>query len=265
MSRFTTIPLFLLLLIVFSVSVSYNESLAGKMGDMCRIAYCPEETVVSWTCKPCGKWPDAELMYVISNPLYSVFGFVAHIDEGLVFSFEGTQDFEDVVIDLQFGKAVPYKDHPTARVHEGFWTAYSSVREELLSIAEKTDRPILCTGHSLGAAMGTLLALDLQETLGKTCTMYNLGSPRVGNEDFGKLFFPSSENYRVTHWDDPVPHLPFRAMDFLHVGEEVWYNEDWTHKTLCESEGKGCSNSRKLALSVHDHRVYFGENLTHCI
>lgn len=254
---------FLLLLVLTGVS-SYNESLAKRMADMSVIAYCPEDTVMNWTCPPCLR-SGASLLTVFSEPLYSVFGFVAKIEEGLVFSFEGTQDKEDILIDLQFAKTTPYKGHPTARVHEGFWKAYTSVRDFLLQLAFQSREKLFCTGHSLGGAMTTLLSVDLQESLNKSCVTYNLGSPRVGNEDFGKLFSTETEIYRVTHWDDPVPHLPFRAMDFLHVGEEVWYNEDWSSKTLCRTEGRGCSDSRTLALSVHDHRFYFRRNITRCI
>ncbi len=208
MNKYLTFSLLLLVFSAMSLQTGYNETLARKLGDMCSIAYCPENQVAAWSCPPCRVWPDVNLLHIISEPLYSVFGFVAEMAEGIVFSFEGTQDIEDVMIDLQFAKTVPYKDHPTAKVHEGFWKAYSSVREYLLSIAEKTEKTIYCTGHSLGAAMATLFSLDLQETLNKSCVMYNLGSPRVGNEEYGGLFGTTSIIYRLTHWDDPVPHLP---------------------------------------------------------
>lgn len=264
MNKYLTFFFLLLSFSTLSLQTGYNETLANKLADICSIAYCPENQVVDWSCVPCRKWVDIKLMYIISQPVYSVFGFIAEMSEGIVFSFEGTQDVEDIMIDLQFVKTVPYKDHPTAKVHEGFWKAYSSVREFLLSVADKSQSTIFCTGHSLGAAMATLFSLDLQESLNKTCVMYNLGSPRVGNEAFGKLFSSTSINYRVTHWDDPVPHLPLKMMDFFHTGEEVWYNEDWSSKVFCSPEGKLCSDSRLIATNVHDHRFYFNRSITAC-
>ncbi len=243
----------------------YNESLGNKMSDLCSIAYCPEEMVCNWDCPPCKIWGDVKLVDIISQPRYSVFGFIARMDEGMVFVFEGTQDMEDVIIDLQVATTVPYKDHPTARVHEGFWKAYSSVRDEIMLIAKNTESTLYCTGHSLGGAMATLLAVDMQETIGRRCIMYNLAAPRVGSRDFTMLFESESENHRITHWSDPVPHLPPLLMGFRHVGDEAWYNEAWTGYVYCpEAESRECADSRILSMNVKEHRVYFNKSITAC-
>jgi hypothetical protein len=114
----------LFLMLIPCILGMYNESLGDKMSDLCSIAYCPEDAVCNWDCPPCKIWGDVKLVDIISQPRYSVFGFIARMDEGMAFVFEGTQDMEDVIIDLQVATTVPYKDHPTARVHEGFWKAY---------------------------------------------------------------------------------------------------------------------------------------------
>ena len=255
-----------LCMFLYATHAVYNETLAGKLGDLCSVAYCPEWSVYDWTCAPCGIWKDAKLVSVVSEPKYSVFGFMATIDEGAVFVFEGTQDLEDILIDLQFGTTIPYKDHPTARVHEGFWKAYLSVRDYIIwLLTEFNETPLYCTGHSLGGAMATLLAIDLQETMNRSCIMYNMGSPRVGNRDFGALFMNGSVNHRITHWSDPVPHLPPLLLDFYHIQDEIWYNEEWSEYVYCpEAEDKRCSDSKKIATSVRDHRVYFNKSITAC-
>jgi predicted lipase len=46
---------------------------------------------------------------------------------------------------------------------------------------------ILVTGHSSGAAVGTIASIDLQHNATLSyddIIMYNFGSPRVGNEAF---------------------------------------------------------------------------------
>ena len=256
----------LLVLVISSCVLSggfYNETLASKLADLCGIAYCPEDSVYSWTCIPCRRWSDVKLISVISQPKYSVFGFVASMEEGRVFVFEGTQDLEDVLIDLQFAKTVPYRNHPTARVHDGFWKAYTSVRDDLLVLVR--EGPTFCTGHSLGAAMATLLAIDMQETLNKSCILYNMGSPRVGNKAFGKLFSSDTISHRITHWNDPVPHLPPLLLDFYHIPDEIWYNKDWSSYTHCtQPESRLCSDSRAIAFNIPDHRNYFNKSITLC-
>ncbi len=265
MSRLVTTILVLFLLTSVNTQKPYNATLARKLADLCSVAYCPEDTVCNWDCPPCKIWEDVKLLDIISQPRYSVFGFIARMEEGLVFVFEGTQDTEDVIIDLQFVTTVPYKDHPTARVHEGFWKAYSSVRDEIMMIAKNTDETLFCTGHSLGAAMATLLAVDIQETIGKRCIMYNMGSPRVGNREFVYLFERDSVNHRITHWNDPVPHLPPLVLGFYHTGDELWYNEKWDGYVYCEEpESKMCADSRIISMNVHDHRFYFNKSITAC-
>ena len=50
--------------------------------------------------------------------------------------------------------------------------------------------PIYVVGHSMGAAVATLCALDLQFTFGlgpSDVRLYTYGSPRVGNQQFAEF------------------------------------------------------------------------------
>ena len=42
--------------------------------------------------------------------------------------------------------------------------------------------PIHVTGHSLGASLSILTALELKKQFGNVAEVYNLGQPRVGNK-----------------------------------------------------------------------------------
>lgn len=88
-------------------------------------------------------------------------------------------------------------------------------------LATHADARVVVTGHSLGAAMASLLlangtvcsGLD-QITFGHLVErpVYTFGQPRVGNSQYAEWMtrhlFPSGEWYRVVHHEDPVPHLP---------------------------------------------------------
>ena len=66
------------------------------------------------------------------------------------------------------------------------------------------------TGHSLGAALAEIAALDLAATVVMPTSLYTFGCPRVGDDTWYKYFDTAltGEHYRVTHYADPVPHLP---------------------------------------------------------
>ena len=82
-------------------------------------------------------------------------------------------------------------------VHAGFFISYNdsylrpnvtdAVRE--MMTVHRGD-PIYVVGHSMGAAVATLCALDLQLTfdLGPSdVRLYTYGSPRVGNQAFAEF------------------------------------------------------------------------------
>lgn len=81
---------------------------------------------------------------------------------------------------------------------------------------------VTVAGHSLGAALATLLALDLavhsQELPVK---LYTLASPRVGDPTFAQLFDHMVPNtFRVANRLDVVPKVPPPLM-YVHVGDET--------------------------------------------
>jgi len=132
-------------------------------------------------------------------------------------------------------------------VHTGFWEAYSCVREQIHRTVRQylmeDDYQLFLTGHSLGGALASLAALDLMvHTIPKvnavwasrrglesdaefegmcTLTMYNFGSPRVGNHPFRTTYnrlVPHS--FRVVVDGDAVTGLPPRFW-YQHLGTEV--------------------------------------------
>uniref|UniRef100_A0A161ZLY9 C2 domain-containing protein n=1 Tax=Daucus carota subsp. sativus TaxID=79200 RepID=A0A161ZLY9_DAUCS len=131
----------------------------------------------------------------------------------LVIAFRGTEQvrWKDLRTDLML---VPTGLNPEriggdfkkeVQVHSGFLSAYDSVRTRILSLIKLVTGDIddsgeqlskwhvYVTGHSLGGALATLLALELSSSqLAKrgniSVTMYNFGSPRVGNRNFADLY-----------------------------------------------------------------------------
>ncbi len=85
---------------------------------------------------------------------------------------------------------------------------------------------VTIAGHSLGAALATLCALDMAANVLKSkpklsIPLYTLASPRVGDLNFHNLFNHVVPNaYRVANRMDVVTHVPLPPL-YWHVGDDT--------------------------------------------
>ena len=147
----------------------------------------------------------------------------------------GTQpsEFKDVVHDLEFALVTSRSGH--GNVHHGFRNSVDLIWIDLLKTIQKfgVNRKLWCTGHSLGAAMSTLIAARCARTdkLPKP-TLFTYGSPRVGDVAFIKhLNKLEVEHHRWVNNADIVtrnPIYPYKHHGTLHYfdhhGEVRFFN-----------------------------------------
>ncbi|XP_047063889.1 uncharacterized protein LOC124671575 [Lolium rigidum] len=166
----------------------------------------------------------------------------------LVVAFRGTEQtrWKDLVTDLNL---VPAGLNPErlggdfkqeVQVHSGFLSAYDSVRNRIMVLIkyaigymDEEDAEtiakwhIYVTGHSLGGALATLLALELSSSqMTKDgvifVTVYNFGSPRVGNRKFADVYNAKvKDSWRVVNHRDIIPTVP-RLMGYCHVEAPIY-------------------------------------------
>ncbi|GAB4851399.1 hypothetical protein Ancab_030802 [Ancistrocladus abbreviatus] len=165
----------------------------------------------------------------------------------LVVAFRGTEQvkWKDLRTDLMLAPAGLNPERiggdfkQEVQVHSGFLSAYDSVRTRIMTLICQaigyTDNVagahckwhVYATGHSLGGALATLLALELSSSqLAKsgaiTVTMYNFGSPRVGNRRFAEVYNEKvKDSWRVVNHRDIIPAVP-RLMGYCHVAQPVY-------------------------------------------
>ena len=99
------------------------------------------------------------------------------------------------------------------KVHAGFARALGDVQENLLAALRPVAGRVLFTGHSLGAALATLLA-----GVWTPAALYTIGSPRVGDADFVKTL-KAIESHRFVDCCDIVTTLPPALFGYEHLGE----------------------------------------------
>ena len=146
--------------------------------------------------------------------------------EDLVIACRGTQptEFNDISADL---KAIPVMAETVSRVHQGF---KAEVDELWPMICDDLIRPVnmgkkvwFC-GHSLGAAMATIMAsrCKFYASVPDPEELYTYGSPRVGWPTYVKSL--GIVHHRWVNNNDIVTRVPFRIMGYKHHGELHYLN-----------------------------------------
>jgi hypothetical protein len=263
---------------------AYNNNIGFKATYLSAVSYCPEESVKKWDCYWCNNISNFEVIDTFWDELTSTFcyfgkftntGTDTDTDTDIdttnqyVLAFEGSQDLKDAKVDLNFSKLVPYKNHPYAKVHGGFWSAYKSIHDEIYDLIKnhQVDN-LMVVGHSLGGALATIASLDLAEVLGiNNILMVSLGAPRVGNFQYAQLYDSKvDEYYRLTHGHDPIVQLPYRLMGFHHIGHEIFYPDSSLSYIEClEGENPRCSDSiARERSNFTDHGYYMNVKLVGC-
>ena len=243
-------------------------------------SYCPSVVdAKTWTCTPCQRSNQTvSSLKVLYSSSTDTRAFVAAYtdrtsgEKRIVVSFRGTETLLNWIYNLRIAKTDAQMSCTGCKVHSGFLDALNVVSKEMLDEvmrlrAVHPDAKLYFTGHSLGAALANLAAYILQYDHGvDVAGVYTMGSPRVGNKAFAAYYITQSATHvtwRLTHYRDPVPHLPLEVMGFRHVSTEVYYNENSTVFKQCDGSGEdsSCSNSHKTwwIPSVSDHLHYFDE------
>ena len=158
-----------------------------------------------------------------SNNKSSDFGLIM-IDKNqrLWIIFRGTQTYNDILNDIQYSQ-VPYKGNNN--VHKGFYKLFKSLSEQIFKTIDLCNpTQIIITGHSLGAAIATLTAIEVHAQY-PHIQLKGVGfaSPRVGDRGFVKSFnnIDSIEWTSIINIEDIVPQLP-RAIINTSSGVEMY-------------------------------------------
>jgi hypothetical protein len=145
-----------------------------------------------------------------------------------VLAFRGTDkgDPSDLTDDLEFRL-----EHwqPGGRVHTGFATGLEQVKAQLDQVRPAIDCRLLITGHSLGAAIATLLASAWVAAVpagpAPPLALYTFGSPRVGDAAFVATL-ANVPNSRYVDCSDGVTRVPLEVMGYQHVGDTQYIDRD---------------------------------------
>jgi|TARA_B110000438_G_scaffold286616_1_gene318019 triacylglycerol lipase len=145
----------------------------------------------------------------------------------VVIACRGTQpsEFNDLKADL---KAFPVKSETISRVHRGFKNEVDELWPMVLPDIENVKKELWFCGHSLGAAMATIMASRCAHDwdLPDPVCLFTYGSPRVGWPNYVKSL--NICHYRWQNNNDIVTRVPLRLMGYRHDGDLIYIRHDGT-------------------------------------
>ena len=144
-------------------------------------------------------------------------------NKDIVIACRGTQpnQWNDLKADL---RATPVKAETISRVHKGFKTEVDDLWPMILEDLKNSKKKLWFCGHSLGAAMATIMAgrCYYDDRLPDPEQLYTFGSPRVGWGRYVREF--KTKHIRWVNNNDIVTRVPFAIMGYRHDGEEHYMN-----------------------------------------
>lgn len=150
--------------------------------------------------------------------------YVLDNEHDIVIVCRGTEPtaLKDIEADLRVRLVVPMTRQ--GLVHEGFNESVDDVWPDLVAhlIKIHQGQQIWCTGHSLGAAMATVMAhrLMIDPSLPDVEALFTYGSPKVGNREYvASITVP---HYRWVNCADVVPRVP--PVPYHHHGKLCYMN-----------------------------------------
>ena len=126
---------------------------------------------------------------------------------------------------------------------------------------------MVVTGHSLGGAIADIAAAEIRK-MGVPADLYTFGAPRIAGRKLSDFITNqnSGGNFRVTHFDDPVPKMPPLLLDYVHISPEYYIDKGNdivpTASDINELNGDINMNGntgQPLSFDIAAHLWYFGK------
>eukprot|EP00835_Amoeboradix_gromovi_P006918 NODE_943_length_2861_cov_0.133961.p1 type:complete len:279 gc:universal NODE_943_length_2861_cov_0.133961:1303-2139(+) len=248
------------MLIILKCIMSYMiniEYFTHAMG----LAYCDEVSLRLNKCMHC----TGDLEFVERIQKGTITAVVMKNATNLFVVFEGSREAMDWIIDtrvLLVGCPKISDVNTNAKVHQGFYNSYLSVRSKIWGIINRLNLEVIALGHSMGGSLASILALDVSNN--SSVKLVTAESPRTGNQAFVDLLESRVDYvYRITNENDLVPFLPALALGYRHTKNEIWITSNSI--TFCvEAEDKNCIRSIWPNTDMSKHAVIRNISIGSC-
>jgi hypothetical protein len=201
---------------------SFSTELAKYFVSFAGYGYCTLEEMESKTCCQSIFDKDGWLLHAygkIDTDNYN-FAILIHYEyKKVIITFPGTRSKLQLLYEILNSYATTFAGDTTERINGYFNNMYQKIKEQVdvpltKLYLEFPDYQYIFTGHSLGASMAGILALDSVKYghLNKTeysPVLINYGMPRTGNDVFAnELMKYIPQVYKVVRQGDIVTSMP---------------------------------------------------------
>mmetsp|Transcript_18335 Transcript_18335/g.30571 ORF Transcript_18335/g.30571 Transcript_18335/m.30571 type:complete len:281 (+) Transcript_18335:33-875(+) len=259
---------------LFGEASQVNVSLTEPALWLCAATQCSKDEYMSRTF--IGPTTGFVTTSVIYDHHSDTTGFIGYLpsDKTIFVVFRGTSSVKNTITDIDAFKT-DYVSFPECQcqVHEGFYKSEQSIIDQVIAdvralqaMAPLKGYEVVVTGHSLGAAVAHLTAMDLIKN-GIDCSCINFGMPRTGTAEYSSFASKTVQTLRYSHYQDIVPHVPTETvMSFYHICTEMYEDKDGSVKQ-CDSSCEDTSCADQWALretNGDDHCQYLGLAICSC-
>lgn len=181
-----------------------------------------------------------------ASNVWERFGFILESRQEIIIAFRGTSSTSNWISDA-IATQVNFKYiSGNSLTHRGFTDIYDSARSQIMTALTKLSpiKTLYITGHSLGAALATLCAIDIAaNTYYHSPSLYTYGSPRVGDPTFSKTFAMYVRNsYRIANKFDAVTVAPPKIYKLPKRDKKYYYSHVHTAIPMVFQNGSVSAN-----------------------
>ena len=164
-----------------------------------------------------------------SSLLTDVTGYIAidYTRALTVVSFRGSKSIRNFIADADF-PFVLTDICLGCTADQGFYTSWKEASAGVMAAlkiaaAANPSFKVVVVGHSLGGAIAAFAAAEIRNG-GTDADLYTYGQPRIAGYLLSDYITNQNKggNFRVTHYDDPVPRLAPLALGFVHISPEYY-------------------------------------------
>lgn len=215
----------------------------------------------------------------------------SHTERTVIVAFRGSITWSQIFAQLTGTlNIIKTKFIEEGRVQDYYYKAFMrlwnfGLERDIIQMREKyPEYKFLVTGHSLGGALASLASLWMayyNHISPSQLYLYTFGAPRAGDVEYATIHGRYvTNNIRVVHGYDAVPHYPPRIVSFFrlapyHHGTEVFYIDASNYNSSYkECRGKfmyneqfecGWSHFSLRSFDVNYHTSYFNLQVgKHC-